>query len=85
MNANKKTLDLRLSAFIRGVLKTFTHYLHYVFGYDSQVVGDYPEPEGAGVIAIGRDRAYCDSALTGYADVRRRRLIVHTDIDVVGC
>src|SRR5580658_478384 len=85
MNANKKESDSRLFAFIRGLLKNFTHNLHYVFRGYSQVVRYYPEPECARLIAIGGYRPYRDSALTRHADVRRRFVAALADIDVIRC
>src|SRR5580692_5517275 len=84
MNANKEQSDSRLFAFIRGLLKIFTNHLHYVFGGDSQVVRYYPEPIGAGMIAIGGDGAYRDSTLARYAYVGGRLMAGYAEIDIVG-
>jgi hypothetical protein len=69
MNADKK--NLRSSAFICGLMKNFTQYLHRVFRHDPQVVHSHPQPICPRLISIRHDGTYRDPALSRNADIRR--------------
>src|SRR5215469_6108729 len=65
-----------------GLHHNFTRCLHGVLRRDSQIIGHYPKPPGASLIAVGRNGPHRDAALARYADVRRRLLISHANVDL---
>src|SRR5438067_6601710 len=57
--------NLLAPASVRGLLRELTCHLDRIFRGDSQIIGHHPEPAGARIVPVERDRSHRDTVLSG--------------------